>query len=145
MQPGEERRVLEGLLDERVHVLFERQVHPDADALHSLVCLRRPRPFVGGLHQTRAATRNDVAIHSTQRRAHLLDFLVNPVARLGARGSEHRHAIAVVPRWTQAAQVVDCRKSPKSVSTRMRLTASSSARLTVVGEWDGAVLMTWPS
>jgi len=113
MQPGEERRVLEGLLDERVHVLFERQVHPDADALRPLVCLRRPRPFVGGLHQTRAATRNDVAIHSTQRRAHLLDFLVNPVARLGARGSEHRHAIAVVPRWTQAAQVVDRRPKPE--------------------------------
>ena len=61
VQPGEERRVLEGLLDERVHVLFERQVHPDADALRPLVCLRRPRPFVGGLHQTRAAPGNDVA------------------------------------------------------------------------------------
>jgi hypothetical protein len=35
-------------------------------------------------------------------------------------------------------------QSPKSASTRMRLTASSSVRLTVVGEWDGAVLKPRP-
>ena len=34
------------------------------------------------------------------------------VARLRARRPEHRHAIALVPRWTQAAQIVDRR--PKS-------------------------------
>jgi hypothetical protein len=49
VQSSEESRVLEGLLDERVHVLLERQVHPDADALHPLACLRGPRPFVGRL------------------------------------------------------------------------------------------------
>ena len=42
-----------------------------------------------------------------------LALLVNPVPRLGARGSEHRHAITVVPRWTQAAQVVDRRPKPE--------------------------------
>jgi len=55
--------VLEGLLDERVHVLLERQVHPDADALHAFTCLGRPRAFVGGLHQTWAAAGDDVAVH----------------------------------------------------------------------------------
>jgi hypothetical protein len=36
----------------------------------------------------------------------------DPVPRLGASGPEHRHAIALVPRGTQACQVVDRR--PKS-------------------------------
>jgi hypothetical protein len=42
VQPSEEGRVLESLLDEGVHLLLKRQVHPDADALHPLACLRRP-------------------------------------------------------------------------------------------------------
>ena len=50
VKSSEEGRVLEGLLDERVHVLLERQVHPDADALRPLARLRGPRPFIGRLH-----------------------------------------------------------------------------------------------
>ena len=34
MQPGKEGLVLEGLLDEWIDVLLERQVHSDADALN---------------------------------------------------------------------------------------------------------------
>ena len=59
VQPSEEGRVLESLLDEGVHLLLKRQVDPDADALHPLACLCRPRPFVGGLHQTRSTARDD--------------------------------------------------------------------------------------
>ena len=36
VQAGEERPVLERLLDERVHLLLERQFHPDADGLRRL-------------------------------------------------------------------------------------------------------------
>jgi hypothetical protein len=71
----------------------------------------------------------------------LLDLFVNPVPRLGARGPEHRHAIALVPPGTQAGQVVDRR--PKS-KERVDEDASDGffvARLTVVGVCDGVVLI----
>ena len=102
-----------------------------ADALHALACLRRPRPFVGGLHQTRATAGDDVAVHTTQGRAHLLDLLVNPVPRLGARGAEYRHTIALVPRWTQTGQVID--RGPKS-EERVDENASNGF---FVGQADG--------
>ena len=63
VQPGEEGRVLERLLDERVHVLLERQVNPDSDASRPLGFLRSASAFVGGLHQTWATTRDDVTVH----------------------------------------------------------------------------------
>ena len=44
VQPSEEGRVLEGLFDKRVHVLLERQVHPDADALHPSFDCAAPAP-----------------------------------------------------------------------------------------------------
>ena len=34
VQPGEEGPMLEGLLDERVHALLERQTNPNSDAPH---------------------------------------------------------------------------------------------------------------
>jgi hypothetical protein len=42
----------------------------------------------------------------------MLDLFGNPVPRLGARGPEHRHTIALVLRRAQTGQVVDRR--PKS-------------------------------
>ena len=63
VQPGEEGRMLERLLDERVHVLLERLVNPDSDAPRPLAFLRRPSAFVGGLHQTWTTARDDVAVH----------------------------------------------------------------------------------
>jgi hypothetical protein len=41
--------------------------------------------------------------------------------------------------------VLTAAQSPKTVSTRMLLTASSSAKLTVAGVWDDAVLMGGPN
>ncbi len=58
MQAREERLVLEGLLDKRVHVLFERQLDADAHRARRAGGLRA---LVGRLHQARAAAGDDVA------------------------------------------------------------------------------------
>ena len=51
---------------------------------------------------------------------HICLTLVNPMSRLGARRPEHRHAIALVPRGTQACQVVDRRPKSEERVDRMR-------------------------
>ena len=114
-QPGEEV-ACSRLAERKGSRPVQRQVHPDADALHPLACLRRPRPFVGGLHHTWAAAGDDFAVHSAQGRAHLVDLFVNPVPRLRARGPEHRHAIALVLRRRRRVRLLTVAQSPKSVS-----------------------------
>ena len=61
VQPGEERLVLERLVDERIHVLLERQIDANADGLLVARPGRRAGAFVGGLHQPGPAAGDDVA------------------------------------------------------------------------------------
>ena len=70
------------LFDERIGLLLERQMHPDADALRGGLRIAVRRSAVGGLHQPRAAARDDVAAHCAQAGAHLPDLVINPVSGL---------------------------------------------------------------
>ena len=104
MQAREEGLVLEGLHHERIHFLLEGQVDADADALTAALGL--PRAFVGGAHQSRPATGDDVAVEGAQLGTHALDPLVHPVLRIGPRGTEHGNAVASSFGGPQARQVV---------------------------------------
>ena len=111
MQPGEERRVLEGLLDERVHVLFERQVHPDADALHPWVCLRHPCPFVGGAVLRELPTAH---VGSRTRAYHLICHADDARANFAGRSSSRSPIVmsmCVVPQ--QQTERVARSRSPR--------------------------------
>ena len=71
------------LFDERVHVLLERQLYANPDRAVALRGLDRGRPFVGGLHETRAAARDDVTAHLGQSLRHAPDLRVHERPRLG--------------------------------------------------------------
>jgi hypothetical protein len=96
VQPGEERPVLEGLLDERIDVLLERQV--DADAQRPFPHAGARRPLVGRLHQSRPAAGDDVAPHLGKRGGGALDLVVHERSGLGARGAEDGDAVALAAR-----------------------------------------------
>ena len=104
MEAREERLVLEGLLDKRVHVLFERQLDTDADRARRAGCCRA---FVGRLHQPGAAAGHDVAAHRRQTpppRASLRRRRTVPGLRAGR--AENRHAIPVALRGAEPGEVV---------------------------------------
>ena len=65
--------------------------------------------FVGGLHQAGPAAGHDVAAERRQLAGDALHLLVDPVARIGARGPEDRDPEALALRGTQARKVVDRR------------------------------------
>lgn len=127
MQPTEEILVLERLLDEGVYVLFERQFNANADG--SIGSRFIGGAFVGGLHESRPAAGDDVAIHFRQCRGHPFDLVINERARLGPRRTEDGDAIAVALRGLQTCGVVDYLPRMKIVLTSRSLTAPSSARL----------------
>src|SRR6516164_3027608 len=94
VQPREEGRVLECLLDERIHfscskgkcTQIPKLCTPSlraACAPSLAACMRPGSPPVM------------MSQFMSLWAAHLLDLFVNPVPRLGSRGPEHRHAIAL--------------------------------------------------
>ncbi len=103
MKAGEERLVLERLLDKRIHILLERQLDADANRPGRAGFLRA---FVGRLHQAGAAARHDVAAHRGKRRGRALHFVVHVGAGLRAGRTEDRNAVPLAFRRPEPRQVV---------------------------------------
>ena len=103
VQPGEERLVLEDLADERVDVLLERQVDPDADRAPVAVRPGQPGPLVRRLHQAGAAAGDDVAAQAGQLRGQVADGRVDPVVGVGPGRAEDGDAVALAAASAGAA------------------------------------------
>ena len=94
-------------LDERVDVLLERQVDPDADGGPVGARAGRAGPLVRGLHQTGPAAGDDVAAEPGQLRGQVADGRVAPVAGVDAGRAEDRHAVSRPSGRPEPRQVVD--------------------------------------
>src|SRR5262249_26509819 len=107
VQPRKERLVLERLLDEWVGLLLEGQLDANADRGTALRSFHRGSAFVGGLHKTGTAARDNVAAHVGQSGGDALDLFISERPRLSPRRAEDRHPIAFFFRWLQAREIVD--------------------------------------
>jgi hypothetical protein len=107
VQPREKSLVFKRLFHERVDLLLKGQLDTYADGAIAFRGIDGGCSLVGGLHETGAAARDDVATHLGQRGGNALDLFVDKRPRLGSRGAEYRHPIAFTFRRLQAREIVD--------------------------------------
>src|SRR5215469_3687777 len=106
MQSGEKCAVLESFGHERVDLLLEGQIDPDADGTAVALWVGAVNALVGSLHQTRAAAGDDVTVQASQLCRQFPDSGVNPVVVGNAGRAEDGHAITVAFCRPQPCEVV---------------------------------------
>ena len=143
VQPRKEGAVLEGLGDERIHLLLERQLDVDADGAAQSRGIGGVRAFVRRLHEAGAAAGEDVAAHAGELRGELLHAFVGGRAGLEARGAEDGHAIVLPRGAAQAGEVVDDFPQSADGAFEDATVASSSLSLTMSVCPKVGVLMLW--
>ena len=116
MQASEKSLMFKSLPNERIDLLFERQLHVDTNVLRFVPALGLfPHPRWRALHQASSPASHDVATHSRQHLSHAFNFLIYPMSGLGARRAENRDAVALTPGWTQASKLFTAAHRPKTV------------------------------
>ncbi len=99
--------MLEDLLDEGVGALLEREADPDPDRPCSILGIGFGGPFVGGLHEARASTGDDVTAHFRQGGGHAPGLIVDPAPGCGPSRAEDRYTVPLVGRRPKAGERVD--------------------------------------
>ena len=99
MLQAQERAVLEGVLDEGIHVLLERQLHTDADRASFEAGPEGPAPSLAACTSPGPPPVTMSQPMAVQRRGRsLLDFFVDGRPGLGAGGPEDGDTVSIPPR-----------------------------------------------